>query len=62
MIFKNRYEKKVFLINIIIRIIVLIIVIMLSSYMEKGFIASHRDVDDWRYEAGGELRDRKSVV
>lgn len=54
MIFKNRYEKKVFLINIIIRIIVLIIVIMLSSYMEKGFIASHRDVDDWRYEAGGE--------
>lgn len=47
------YEKKIFFITISIRIVFLILVILLSTHMEKGFIASHRDVDDWRYEEGG---------
>ena len=47
------YEKKIFFITVFIRLLFLILMIFLSTYMEKGFIASHRDVDDWRYEKGG---------
>ena len=47
------YEKKIFLTTILVRLFFLILVVLLSAYMEKGFIASHRDVDDWRYEEGG---------
>ncbi|MBS9776065.1 MAG: hypothetical protein KGV57_03125 [Fusobacterium sp.] len=54
MIFKEKFEKRIFILSIFIRLCVLLIIFLLSSYMEKGFIASHRDVDDWRYEAGGE--------
>mgnify|MGYP000858485095 CR=1 FL=1 len=47
------YGKKIFLTTILVRLFFLILVVLLSTYMEKGFIASHRDVDDWRYEEGG---------
>ena len=54
MILKNiKYEKKIFFITILVRLCVLILVMLLSTYMEKGFFASDSSVDDWRYEEGG---------
>ena len=65
MLFKNKYEKKIFTITFLMRILMLIVIFILSEYMERGFISSDMLVDDWRYEEGGiyySLRDRKSVV
>ena len=53
MLFKNKYEKKIFTITFLIRILMLIVIFILSEYMERGFISSDMLVDDWRYEEGG---------
>lgn len=52
MLFKNKYERKLFIVTILLRIFVLILIIILNEHMEKGFIASDIYVDDWRYEEG----------